>query len=1080
MANSKRKEATPLRIPIGQPNLRNNMLLNRVKTTKYTWLTFIPLNFYEQFRRAVYFYFLVITIVSFFVNDTIDPLTSLLPLLFVMIVTALKEGLEDFARSKSDKIVNTAKVIVIRNGKEQHINSEYIVPGDLVIVTSANDVPCDLVLLDSSKAETMCYVNTANLDGETNLKTVLGPSNYTFSSLESEKHMGIIVCEAPTPDLYSFNGRIEFEHTNTQTSLSIENLLLRGVRLKGQRRVIGCAIYTGMTTKLQLNSRYTGNKSASSEQYINKFIIALIVGMVVVVFILYLIERQKAATVIPSLYYLGPPIDYNKVFQIFEDFLSFLILFNYMVPISMYMNIELYRVFGALFMKSDLRLYDEETDQPCEVNASNLNEDLGQINILFSDKTGTLTKNQMIFLKCFTAEKNYHLQNTQLYCTSTDQSHELWTMGVREDSIIIETVSLIACSCIFQTEEINFFEALALCHSVDVLELSEAKATELQSENDRLITKDIVARYQASSPDEKALLEGCAKLGLILKSSDNNVLQLCRISNGGDIKELQYERLQILEFSSERQRMSVIVRDENGSIWLYSKGAETAILPRCNESPLIAQVDAQITDYAKEGLRTLAVARKPLTEDEYNAFVASFKNANIELLNRKELIAKCYESIEVGFDLLGATALEDALQDNVDTTLVALQEAGLKIWVLTGDKVETAFNIGMACKHIPTSAEVYYLLGVTEPGELVNRLNQIKAGLASGTAKPTALVIDGSTVTALLQHQPKEFSALALQCKAVLCCRLSPLQKSEVVMLIKKSSKHITAAIGDGANDVSMIQEAHIGIGIVGREGKQAARSADYAIAKFNMLQRLLLVHGHYNTERLAFLVLFYCYKNIIITGCMALFQVYDMFSATSVYNDLYLWLFDIIYISFSFTYLAMSEKHYSENTLLKFPVLYKGISHNKLTSWRTFIFWILNGALQMLIIFYFAYAILYDNNIVFSKGQLADFSTFGTMLITVLVLVGNLKVFLVSHYMSYLNFAFIVFSIVAFMLSTYIYNCLSDNTLYHVYNMFLSSLPMWLYIIICTVACLVPDFLVKAVNDMFLEHIPTEQMTSK
>lgn len=163
-----------------------------------------------------------------------------------------------------------------------------------------------------------------------------------------------------------------------------------------------------------------------------------------------------------------------------------------------------------------------------------------------------------------------------------------------------------------------------------------------------------------------------------------------------------------------------------------------------------------------------------------------------------------------------------------------------------------------------------------------------------------------------------------------------------------------------------------------------------------------------------------------------------------------------------------------------RFPILYKGIAHNCLTSWRTFIFWILNGAMQMCIIFYFAYAILYDNNVVFNQGQPADFNTFGTMLIVVLVLVGNLKVFLVSHYMSYLNFAFIIFSIVAFMLSTYIYNCLSDNTLYHVYNMFLSSLPMWLYIIICTVTCLLPDFLMKAVNDMFLEPALIEKQVSR
>ncbi|EDW65626.1 phospholipid-transporting ATPase IF [Drosophila virilis] len=1052
MKSSSAKAKEPLRIPIGNAELRKNPPLNRVTTTKYTWLTFIPLNFYEQFRRAVYFYFLLITIVSFFVNDTISPLTSLLPLLFVMIVTALKEGLEDYSRSKNDRIVNTTKVTVIRNGKEQRINSEFIVPGDLVVATSASYVPCDMLLLQSSGSENMCFVNTANLDGETNLKPIFGPANYTY-----DMQLGYIVCEPSTPDLYTFNGRIELavtvgaELNPEPIALGIENLLLRGVRIRGQERVVGCAIYTGMSTKLQLNSRYTGNKSASSEQYINKFIIALIVGMIVVVFILYLIERQKEANVYPAIHYLGPPPDYNAILQIFEDFLSLLILFNYMVPISMYMNIELYRVFGALFMKSDLSLYDEETDQPCGVNASNLNEDLGQINILFSDKTGTLTKNQMIFLKCYVGGRNYHLQNTQLYSPDTDESHELDTMDA---------------------EVMNFFEALSVCHTVEVMASCNEKSAETQSEHDNLITTDIIDRYQASSPDEKAILEGCARLGLIYKGTDNNTMHLSR-SFGGD---LQYERLHVLEFSSERKRMSIIVRDESGQIWLYTKGAEASVLPRCKKTSPIAQTDVQITEYAKEGLRTLAVASRTLTEEEYATFLASCKNANIQLSDRKKLIEECYESIELELELLGATALEDALQDDVDKTLIALQEAGLKIWILTGDKVETALSIGMACKQIPQVAEVHFLINITEPEELQRRLNQLELGIASNTSTPTCLVIDGITVSALLSQLPDQFAVVALNCKAVLCCRLSPLQKSEIVMLIKKSGKHITAAIGDGANDVSMIQEAHIGIGISGVEGRQAARSADYSIAKFSMLQRLLLVHGHYNTERLAFMVLFYCYKNIIITGCMALFQVYDLYSATSVYNELYLWLFDIIYISFSFTYLAMSDKHYSENTLLRFPTLYKAIAHNKLSSWKTFTIWILNGVVQTFIIFYFAFAVLNDNNVVFNGGQTADFSTFGTMLIMVLVIVGNLKVLLVSHYMSYLNFAFIIASIFAFMLSTYLYNLDSSSTLYHVYNMFLSSLPMWLYIIICTVACLLPDFVMKAVNDMFLDPpVPKE-----
>ncbi|KAH8366519.1 hypothetical protein KR084_000098 [Drosophila pseudotakahashii] len=1045
MGASKKKAGDPQRIQIGGTESRPKKPLNRVTTTKYTWLTFLPLNFYEQFRRAVYFYFLIITIVSFFVNETISPLVSLLPLLFVMIITALKEGLEDLSRSKSDKLVNTARVTVIRNGKEEVINSEFIVPGDLVVVGIEGDVPCDLVLLQSSSADRRCFVNTANLDGETNLKTISVPSNYVLSPEDSVvKVKDCIVCETSTFDLYSFNGRLETgEGGDGALPLTIENLLLRGVRIKGTDRVVGCAIYTGMHTKLQLNSRYTGNKSASSEKYINRFMVALIVGMIVVVVVLYLIERHKEKKIVPTMPFLGPPTNFNSAWQIFEDFLSFLLLFNYMVPISAYMNIELYRIFGMHFMHNDLGLYDEETDQPCRVNASNLNEELGQVNILFSDKTGTLTKNLMKFVNCYVSDTNFHLQNTHLLCEATGEQFELDKLDAEANV---------------------FFEALAVCHTVEVLQ--EVCDNAKESERSHLMSRKIVDRYQASSPDEKALLEGCASLGLVYEGQDNDVLRICRYPSA---ERLQFQRLHVLEFSSERQRMSVILRDQSGgSIWLYSKGAESAILPRCKASPRVEQTDGLITKYAQKGLRTMAVARRPLTEEELANFEVLYRKANTQLSNRNQLIAECYETVEIELDLLGATALEDALQENVGETLEALQAAGLKIWVLTGDKVETAYNIGLACRHIPPGSKQHFIVNLTEPTELLARLEEI------GSDDPEVLVVDGTTITALLKHTPRQFADLALRCRAVLCCRLSPLQKSEIVALIKRRKKHITAAIGDGANDVSMIQEAHIGIGITGREGKQAARCADFAIARFEMLRRLFLVHGHYNSQRLAFLVLFYCYKNIIITGCMAIFQVYDLYSATNVYNSLYLWLFDFVYISFSFTYLAISDKDYSEETLLRHPELYKPLAHNRQASMGVFSLWILNGFVQCFIIFYFTYAVLNDENVVFGSGQTAGFQTFGTMLITIIVIVGNLKLLLVARYMTYLNIAMIFGQIAAFMLTTYLYNLVASGELYDVYNQFLASLPLWLFTIVCSAACLLPDFIFKVVNDMF-RKVPPE-----
>lgn len=270
--------------------------------------------------------------------------------------------------------------------------------------------------------------------------------------------------------------------------------------------------------------------------------------------------------------------------------------------------------------------------------------------------------------------------------------------------------------------------------------------------------------------------------------------------------------------------------------------------------------------------------------------------------------------------LLGATAVEDALQDNLSETLKSLQLAGIQIWVLTGDKLETAVNIALACGQISQDAQQHVITECYNKYDMQNSLSTLKDQCQSNktTSHKCALIMDGPSLATALKETPDEFQSTALQCEAVLCCRLNPLQKSEVVTLIKKQKGFLTAAIGDGANDVSMIQEADVGIGIMGREGLQAARSSDFAIAKFCMLQRLLLVHGHYNTVRLSFLVLFYSYKNILITGITVLFQLYDLYSSTSVYHFLYMWLFDVIYISFSFTFLAISEKPYAEEVLMR------------------------------------------------------------------------------------------------------------------------------------------------------------------
>lgn len=203
-------------------------------------------------------------------------------------------------------------------------------------------------------------------------------------------------------------------------------------------------------------------------------------------------------------------------------------------------------------------------------------------------------------------------------------------------------------------------------------------------------------------------------------------------------------------------------------------------------------------------------------------------------------------------------------------------------------------------------------------------LNALDREIVFGIGAQCALLIDGKSLGIALNETPEMFRDVAVKCTAVLCCRLSPLQKSEVVALLRTSSEdYTTAAVGDGANDVSMIQEAHVGLGIMGKEGRQAARCADFSFAKFSMLKRLILVHGHYHTTRLSLLVLYFFYKNIIFMGVIFLFQFYTLFSTQSVYDSLFLTLYNVIYTALPILFISLTEKEYSEETLLKYVLTF-------------------------------------------------------------------------------------------------------------------------------------------------------------
>ncbi|XP_060039703.1 phospholipid-transporting ATPase IH isoform X3 [Erinaceus europaeus] len=1045
---------------------------NRIVSSKYTFWSFIPKNLFEQFRRIANFYFLIIFLVQLIIDTPTSPVTSGLPLFFVITVTAIKQGYEDWLRHKADKAMNQCPVHFIQHGRLVRKQSRKLQVGDIVMVKEDESFPCDLVFLSSSRGDGTCHVTTASLDGESSHKTHYAVQDTKGFHTEEDVDSlhATIECEQPQPDLYKFVGRINVYSDLREPvvrPLGSENLLLRGATLKNTEKVFGVAIYTGMETKMALNYQSKSQKRSAVEKSMNAFL---------VVYLCILISKALVNTALKYVWQSWPQQDEpwysqktaaerqrNLFLSAFTDFLAFMVLFNYIIPVSMYVTVELQKFLGSYFLAWDQLMLDEDSGEGPLVNTSDLNEELGQVEYVFTDKTGTLTENNMEFRECCIEGQVY-------------VPHAICNGQVLPGSSGIDMIDSSPGISGKEQEEL-FFRALCLCHTVQVKEEDEPDGPHKPPDGKSCV-------YISSSPDEVALVEGIQRLGFTYLRLRDNHMEILNRDN--DIE--RFELLEVLSFDSVRRRMSVIVRAATGDIFLFCKGADSSIFPRVVEGK-VEQVRARVEHNAVEGLRTLCVAYKRLGPEEFAAVSARLQEAKVALQGREQKLAEAYELVETDLTLLGATAVEDRLQEKAADTIEALQKAGIKVWVLTGDKMETASATCYACKLFGPGTRLLELTTkrVGEQG-LRDVLLELSKTVLRGGALPRdstsglsaelqdfGLIIDGAALS-LIMKPPEDpaagsyrelFLAVCRNCSAVLCCRMAPLQKAQIVKLIKLSKEHpITLAIGDGANDVSMILEAHVGIGIIGKEGRQAARNSDYAVPKFKHLQRLLLVHGHLYYVRISELVQYFFYKNVCFIFPQFLYQFFCGFSQQTLYDTAYLTLYNISFTSLPILLYSLLEQHVSVDTLARDPGLYRDVAKNALLRWRTFFYWTFLGVFDALVFFFGAYFLLEDTAVT-SHGQIFGNWTFGTLVFTVMVFTVTLKLALDTQYWTWVNHLVIWGSLlfyVAFSLlwGGVIWPFLSSQRMYHVFLQLLSGAPAWLAITLLVTVSLLPDVLKK------------------
>ncbi|KAJ5077251.1 putative phospholipid-transporting atpase [Anaeramoeba ignava] len=1042
---------------------------NSIKTTKYNILTFLPKNLFEQFRRLANFYFLIVIILEYFPFSPLNPTVSVLPLIFVLTITAIREAYEDIQRNKSDSKINNSPTICLRNGSFQTMKWKDLKVGDIVKITNGKFFPADIVILSTSEPMNMCYIETCNLDGETNLKIRQGLQVTSFlnnNENELSNFQATIDSELPNNRLYKFNGALNF---NEEThSLSNTQMLLRGCALKNTKWIIGVVIFTGSDSKIMKNSTDPPSKRSTIEKQLNIRLISIfiflgIIGLVGAFFSGYWQHKWGGS----KSWYMGDEVNHDNLSPVLigvYGFFSFIIVCNVMIPISLYVTMEMVKLIQTIFINHDIDMYHDETDTPAKARTSNLSEELGIIEYIFSDKTGTLTCNIMEFMKCTIGGIKYGNGVTEVAIAAAKREGRILENNRKKNEPAFNDDNLL--NNLHQKTQSSqmiheFLTMLSVCHTV---------IPEKNQENESEII------YQASSPDEGAFVQAARLLGYRFHKRTPNSITV-EIEG----KDETFEILNVLEFNSTRKRMSIIVRTEDGTIKLYTKGSDSMIMERLSqESQDVDVTNNHLEEFAKDGLRTLCFAMRVIPEDEYQKWNKNFHKANIAIENRQEKLDESAEEIENNLQLIGASAIEDKLQEGVPDAIEELSKAGIKIWVLTGDKRETAINIGFACSLLTQNMTIITISG----NDLQSTKNALESAIKENSNlddnddimkknRNLGLVIDGATLEYALNGDAK-FSLLQLaqMCSAVICCRVSPLQKALIVKLVKDNLDVISLAIGDGANDVSMIQSAHIGIGISGQEGMQAVLSSDYSIAQFRFLKKLILVHGRYSYRRITKLIVYSFYKNMAFSIMQVYFAIFAAWSAQTLFDSFLISIFNVVFSSLPIVVISVLDQDVSQDAELRYPQLYSDRSRNFLFSFTRFWVWLFQGIYQGAIMFFIPYFI-WKFEPLSSNGQVLGMWGMSTTIYTSLIITINLKIALETTFWTWMHHLTIWGSIVVWFLFAVIYNAnlKISSKMFHVVFQTLKLPNIWLQILFVVVLSLFPDFVYKYLSRYYRPH---------
>ena len=936
---------------------------NKEENNKFNVFTFFPITLFNQFRQFGNLFYLIMTITQFIPTLAVGFLfTYISPLAFVVAVSMGKELYDDINRRIQDKKTNSTKItIIISTGnsvQRAEKNASDLQIGDVVELKKDGRVPADLVVLKTfnEAKDNQAFIRTDQLDGETDWKLRKAPgitqnmdeSKLFSSSLEYEY-------EPPSKLIYEFKGvvKCKTEEGDKKEPLNLENTMWASTVVASQK-VIGVVIYTGKETRAKMNLSTPKLKLGILDQEINRLNLYLFVITFIVAFI---ITCAKG---------------FNSNF--FFNLIKYIVLFCAIIPISLRVNLDVSKTYFSIRINRDKEIKDTIARN------STIPEELGRISYVFTDKTGTLTKNEMIFKiiamdsEVFNEEKFADLK--QILSDECQEGNDAPMLDLIKKQNIIPENNL-------STSNISNNDSNLISTSLKGTEPKMKKS--LKRHRNKLIRDAITAMclcnnvtpivddndnskmtYQASSPDEVALVKFAETLDMKLVARTDKLITI--VDAAGN--EEEFDVLANFPFSSDTKRMGIILKNrKHGHIIYYLKGAENVMM-RFVKPDSVTTISEHAENLATKGLRTLVLTEKLISQEDFDAWNKEYEEAKTSMEDRQKKIAEVVAKLENNMEFLCVTGVEDLLQNDVATTIDNLRNAGMKVWMLTGDKVETATCISISAGLKAKMHKIYTIKNdeikeevrndekKTEITVLLSKFDEYKRKISFD---PHLFIIDGDTLDLALKNCEEDFFRTAMLAPSVVCCRCSPTQKRIIVHTIKKYTDARTAAVGDGGNDVAMIQEADVGIGIVGKEGLQASLAADYSILEFNYLNKLLLWFGRISYKNTSMMAKFIIHRGLIISFNQFIFSCIFYFNPVPLYSGFLSFGYSTIFTSLP-CICVLLDQDVNKDNVLTFPTLYKLLLKGRELNLKNFLLWLFKSIFQAFIIMFGSILLFKDN----------------------------------------------------------------------------------------------------------------------